>query len=55
MDQLVGPTWHVFDLPDALSNVKVEIVLMQPQLSQEERVHWCADGDQSDLTFNLLA
>ena len=30
-------------------------MLMQPQLSQEEGVHQRADGDQSDLTFDLLA
>ena len=28
---------------------------MQPRLSQEEGVRWRADGDQSDLTFDLLA
>ena len=54
-DWLVGPAWCFPDPPDALPNVKVRIMLMQPQLSQEEGVHWCADGDQSDLTFNLLA
>ena len=55
VDWLVGPAWCVPDLPDALPNAKVGIMLMQPQLSQEEGVHRCADGDQSDLTFNLLA
>ena len=36
VDWLIGPTWHVPDLPGALPNVKVGIVLMQPQLFQEE-------------------
>ena len=54
-DWLVRPTWRVPDPPGALPNAKVGIMLMQPQLSQEEGVRWRADGDQSDLTFNLLA
>ena len=55
VDWLVGPAWRVPDPPGALPNAKVGIMLMQPQLSQEEGVCWCADGDQSDLTFDLLA
>ena len=55
MDWLVGSTWHILDLPDTLPNVKVEIVLMQPFLLQKEGVCWHADGNHTDLTFNLLA
>ena len=55
MDWPVGPARRVSDPPGALPNVKVGIMLMQPQLSQEEGVHRRADGDQSDLTFDLLA
>ena len=55
VDWFVDPTWCLPGPPGALPNMKVGIMLMQPQLSQEEGVHWCADGDQSDLTFNLLA
>ena len=55
MDRPVGLARCVPDPPGALPNAKVGIMLMQPWLSQEEGVHRGADGDQSDLTFDLLA